>query len=49
MPASRSPIVVAESRYIAEDALDDIVVDLETLPAVVDLEAALEKGSASRS
>src|ERR1700719_2118835 len=40
-------VVVAESRYIAEDALDDIVVDLETLPAVVDLEAALEKGSAS--
>jgi aerobic carbon-monoxide dehydrogenase large subunit len=38
-------IVVAESRYIAEDALDDIVVDLEILPAVVDLEQALEKGS----
>jgi aerobic carbon-monoxide dehydrogenase large subunit len=38
-------IVVAESRYIAEDALDDIVVDLEELPAVVDLEAALEKSS----
>ncbi|HSY55616.1 MAG TPA: xanthine dehydrogenase family protein molybdopterin-binding subunit, partial [Bradyrhizobium sp.] len=28
-------IVIAESRYIAEDALDDIVVDLEILPAVV--------------
>ncbi len=40
-------VVVAESRYIAEDALDDIVVDLENLPAVVDLEAALENGSAS--
>jgi aerobic carbon-monoxide dehydrogenase large subunit len=40
-------VVVAESRYIAEDALDDIVVDLETLPAVVDLEAAIETGSAS--
>src|SRR5580700_1464370 len=39
-------VVVAESRYIAEDALDDIVVDLETLPAVVDLEAALENGAA---
>ena len=38
-------IVVAESRYIAEDALDDIAVDLEILPAVVDLEQALEKGS----
>ena len=34
-------VIVAESRYIAEDALDDIVVDLETLPAVVDLEAAV--------
>jgi carbon-monoxide dehydrogenase large subunit len=39
-------IVVAESRYIAEDALDDIVVDLEMLPAVVDLEKALEKSTA---
>jgi carbon-monoxide dehydrogenase large subunit len=39
-------IVVAESRYIAEDALDDIAVDLEMLPAVVDLEKALEKGTA---
>jgi carbon-monoxide dehydrogenase large subunit len=39
-------IVVAENRYIAEDALDDIVVDLEMLPAVVDLEKALEKGTA---
>src|SRR5262245_38916978 len=34
-------MVVAESRYIAEDALDDIIVDLEPLGAVVDLEAAL--------
>jgi carbon-monoxide dehydrogenase large subunit len=39
-------IVVAESRYIAEDALDDIVVDLEMLPAVVDLEKALKTGTA---
>ena len=38
-------VVVAESRYIAEDALDDIVVDLETLPAVVDLEAAVTAGA----
>src|ERR1700757_4937867 len=38
-------IVVAESRYIAEDALDDIAVDLEILPAVVDLEQALAKDS----
>ncbi len=36
-------IVIAESRYIAEDALDDIDVELEQLPAVVDLEAALER------
>lgn len=35
-------VVIAESRYIAEDALDDIVVDLEPLDAVVDLEKALE-------
>jgi aerobic carbon-monoxide dehydrogenase large subunit len=40
-------IVVAESRYVAEDALDHIVVELETLPAVVDLEAALAKGGAT--
>jgi aerobic carbon-monoxide dehydrogenase large subunit len=40
-------IVVAESRYIAEDALDDIVVDLEELPVVVDLEAALQKTAAA--
>jgi carbon-monoxide dehydrogenase large subunit len=40
-------IVVAESRYVAEDALDDITVELEALPAVVDLEAALAKGSAT--
>lgn len=33
--------VVATSRYIAEDALDDIVVDLEPLDAVVDIERAL--------
>jgi carbon-monoxide dehydrogenase large subunit len=35
-------VVVADSRYIAEDALDDIVVDPEILPAVVDCEAALK-------
>ncbi|MFB0537144.1 MAG: molybdopterin cofactor-binding domain-containing protein [Anaerolineae bacterium] len=35
-------VVIAESRYIAEDALDDIVVELEPLGAVVDLEKALE-------
>ena len=38
-------VVVAESRYIAEDALDDIEVDLEPLPAVVDIEAGLAAAS----
>lgn len=37
-------IVIAESRYIAEDALADIAVALEELPPVVDLEKALAKG-----
>jgi 2-furoyl-CoA dehydrogenase large subunit len=36
-------LVVAEDRYIAEDALDDIVVEYRKLPAVVDPLAALEK------
>ncbi|HEX6747996.1 MAG TPA: xanthine dehydrogenase family protein molybdopterin-binding subunit [Longimicrobium sp.] len=35
-------MVVAESRYIAEDALADIFVDAEPLDVVVDLERALE-------
>lgn len=34
-------MVVAESRYIAEDALNDIWVEIEPLPAVVDLDAAI--------
>jgi len=34
-------MVVAESRYLAEDALADIAVRIEPLKAVVDLEAAL--------
>ncbi|MCS6931843.1 MAG: xanthine dehydrogenase family protein molybdopterin-binding subunit [Acetobacteraceae bacterium] len=38
-------MVVAESRYIAEDALADIVVDYAPLPAVGDLEAALAPGA----
>jgi len=38
-------IVVAESRYIAEDALDDIDIQLDQLPAVVDLEQALKAGA----
>jgi carbon-monoxide dehydrogenase large subunit len=39
-------VIVADSRYIAEDALDDIDVELEPLPAVVDLEQALVASSA---
>jgi len=35
-------VVIAESRYVAEDALEDIIVDYEPLEAVVDLEKALE-------
>ena len=38
-------IVIAESRYIAEDALDDIVVDLEPLDVVTDIERALDPDS----
>src|ERR1700694_5405026 len=40
-------IVIAESCYIAEDALDDIDVELEQLPAVVDLEKGLSGGPAA--
>jgi len=39
-------VVIAEGRYIAEDALDDIVVELEPLPVIVDLEAGLKAGAA---
>jgi carbon-monoxide dehydrogenase large subunit len=38
-------VVIAESRYIAEDAVEDIYVDLEPLEAVVDLEKALKPDS----
>ena len=38
-------VVVANSRYLAEDALDDIVVELEPLPAVVDLQKAYGNSS----
>lgn len=37
--------VVAESRYVAEDALELVSVDLEPLPGVCDPEAALEAGT----
>ncbi len=39
-------VVVAESRYVAEDALDRIVVRYEPLPPVSDMEAAMEPGAA---
>ncbi len=39
-------VVIAESRYIAEDAVEDILVDLEPLEAVGDLEKALQPESA---
>jgi len=38
-------VVLADSRYIAEDALADIGVELDPLPAVVDLEKALDDTS----
>ena len=38
-------LVIADSRYVAEDALPEIVVDYEPLPAVVDLERALVPGA----
>jgi carbon-monoxide dehydrogenase large subunit len=34
-------LIIAESRYLAEDALAEVVVDYEPLPAVVDLERAI--------
>jgi 2-furoyl-CoA dehydrogenase large subunit len=36
-------VVIAEDRYIAEDALDDIKVEYGKLPAIIDPLAALEK------
>jgi carbon-monoxide dehydrogenase large subunit len=39
-------VVVAVSRYVAEDALEDIVVDYDPLPAVVDIEKALQPSAA---
>lgn len=38
-------VVVAESRYLAEDAVADVVVDTEPLDPVVDLERALDPGA----
>src|ERR1700674_982031 len=38
-------LVIAASRYLAEDALADLLPELEPLPAVVDLERALSESS----
>jgi carbon-monoxide dehydrogenase large subunit len=38
-------LVVAASRYLAEDALEDVEAEFEALPAVVDLERALQPGA----
>jgi carbon-monoxide dehydrogenase large subunit len=38
-------VVVAEDRYLADDAAQLVVVDYEPLPAVMDLEKAMEPGS----
>ncbi len=38
-------LVVAESRYLAEDAAEEVAVEYQALPAVVDLEAALADGA----
>ena len=42
-------VVVAESRYAAEDAAELVGLDLEPLPAVVDAEAALAPGASAAS
>jgi len=38
-------VVIAENRYIAEDAVEDILVEYEPLPVVTDLEQALAPDS----
>jgi carbon-monoxide dehydrogenase large subunit len=38
-------VILAESRYLAEDAAELVTVDLDPLPAIVDPEAALLPGS----
>ena len=38
-------LVIAASRYLAEDAVADVAVELEPLPAVVDLEQALAQAA----
>lgn len=38
-------VIVAESRYLAEDAIADVIVEIDPLDAVVDMEKALEPGA----
>jgi carbon-monoxide dehydrogenase large subunit len=38
-------MIVAESRYVAEDAVRDVVVEIEPIDAVVNLEMALQTGA----
>jgi carbon-monoxide dehydrogenase large subunit len=38
-------MIVAESRYVAEDALRDVIVDIDPIDAVVDLEKGLAPGA----
>ncbi len=38
-------VVVAESRYVAEDAVEEVVVDYDPLPPVTDLEKAVKASS----
>ena len=44
-PGDAVAVVVAETRYQAEDALADIEVDYEVLPAVIDPQKAMEPGA----
>jgi carbon-monoxide dehydrogenase large subunit len=44
-PGEIVAVVVASSRYVAEDAAEEVMVDYEPLPAVVDLDTALEPGA----
>src|SRR5262249_1863035 len=39
-------VLVAESRYVAEDVADHVAIEYEPLPAVVDARAALDSGAA---
>ena len=45
MSVKRSPSIVAESRYAAEDAAELVRLDLDPLPAVVNTETALAPGA----